>query len=362
MTRQRVRLCLPLVLVLALAASAAACKRPSAVAGGLDAGAASPGVSAYDVETTDLSRVLGGMPPARSQAFPALLGLPAWREYDAEARDRWSAAWSARLQPLRSWADTALKDASGGCRTLLHPFGGTDFLAAYLMFPACEGYVLVGSEPAGQLPTFDAATAAQVAAVADDVRSAFPEVFAKGAGARRRRAAPRRLGALTLLLVQLARLDARIVNASRFDIAEDGRPLESIPIRGGNNRPAALSITFEVPNGRPQSLVYLPADVDDAALRRRPGVWTFLRLQAPFTTLIAPASRLQGDRATLLRQLVFAQSRFILADRGDLLSRSLGPRDWSVSTLEQPPASVFGRDATPTLASRRTPAAGPTPR
>lgn len=159
------------------------------------------------------------------------------------------------------------------------------------------------------------------------------------------------------MLVQLARLDARIVHASRFDLSSNGRPLEAIPIRGGNARPAALSLTFEVPGGRPQSLVYLPADLDDASLRRRPGVWTFLKLQAPFTTLLAPAGDLGGDRATILRELVLDQSRAILQDRPAIPERLLGQRRWTISTLSDPPTGAFGPGASPTLALRR-PATG----
>jgi hypothetical protein len=227
------------------------------------------------------------------------------------------------------------------------------------MFPACEGYVLVGSEPVGQMPTFTDATASKVAAMADEIRRSFPEVFAQNPAARRRaQSTPARPGALRLLLVQLAHLDARIVHASRFDLASNGRPLEAIPIRGGNARPAALNLTFEVPGGRPQSLVYLPGDLDDPALRRRPGVWTFLKLQAPFTTLLAPAGELGGDQATILRALVLDQSRAILQDRPVIPGHLLVPRRWTISTLSDAPAAVFGPGASPTLAVRRAPLAG----
>jgi hypothetical protein len=358
MTRQTTTCRLVLALTLAAAASATACRQPVAAGGGPDATAPPLGTSPYDIETTDIARVLGGMPPARAAAFAGLLDKPAWREYEAEARSRWSGAWSARFEPVRRWAGVELKAASGNCQTLLHPFGGTDFLPAYLMFPGCEGYVLVGSEAVGQLPTFTDATPVRVADMADEVRRSFPDVFAQDAGARRRPGAPVRAGALRLLLVQLAHLDARIVNASRFDLASSGRPLEAIPIRGGNARPAALSLTFELPGGRPQSLVYLPAELDDAALKRRPGVWTFLRLQAPFITLLAPAEGLAGDRATVLHELVVDQSRVILEDRPVIPERLLSRKRWTVSTLSDPPAGAFGPGAAPTLVVRRMSGSG----
>jgi hypothetical protein len=359
MTRQTTTSRLILPLVLAAAALVAGCRQPVAAAGERKGNAPPLGISAYDIETTDLALVLGGVRPARPEAFTALLESRAWREYEAESRVLWGSAWSDRLQPVRKWADVELKKAAGNCQTLLQPFGGTDFLSAYLMFPGCEGYVLVGSEPVGQLPTFDGAPAAQIAAVTDEIRRAFPEVFPQSDSARRRQADPRRPGALRVLLVQLAHLGARIVNASRFDLASNGRPLEAIPIGGGNARPAALSITFEVPDGRPQSLVYLPAELDDAAMKRRPAVWTFLRLQAPFTTLLSPAAGSDGKSATVLRELILDQSRVILQDHPVLSSRWLAPKHWTVSTLDQPPVGAFGSGAAPTLALRKESAATP---
>jgi hypothetical protein len=360
MTRQSTPRRLALVLILASAACATACRQPAVAASGAERTVLPPGISPYDVETTDVARVLAGMPPVTTGAFASLLSTPTWRAYESEARNRWSAAWSSRWEPVRRWAGVELKNPAGKCQTLLHPFGETAFLPSYLMFPACEGYVLVGSEPIGQMPAFTEASASQVARMAEEVRRSFPEVFAQGAGTRRGAQSPAaRLGALRLLLVQLAHLDARIVHASRFDLASNGRPLEAIPIRGGNARPAALSLTFEVPGGRPQSLVYLPADLDDAAIRRRPGVWTFLKLQAPFTTLLSPARELGDDRTTILRALVLDQSRAILQDRPTIPAGMLSQRRWTISTLSDPPAGAFGPGASPMLALRRQPGGSP---
>jgi hypothetical protein len=359
MTRQTATCRLVLALILASAACTTACRQPAVAASGAESAVLPAGTSPYDAETTDIARVLGGMPPVRTGALAGLLAIPEWRAYEAEARTRWSAAWSSRWEPVRGWARVELKDPAGRCQTLLHPFGEASFLPAFLMFPACEGYVLVGSEPVGQMPAFTEASSSTVAAMADEIRRSFPGVFAGESGQRQgARSRPARPGALRLLLVQLAHLDARIIHASRFDLASNGRPLEAIPIQGGNARPAALSLTFEVPGGRPQSLVYLPADLDDAAMRRRPGVWTFLKLQAPFTTLLAPAGALGGDQTSILRALVLDQSRAILQDRSVIPGHLLVPRRWRISTPSDPPNGAFGPGASPTLAVRRAPNAG----
>jgi hypothetical protein len=354
MRSSRRPLVVALALVVASLAASSACRRSQATSPGEESGQAA-GMSAYDAETTDIARVLAGMRPLRKQAFAALVGLQEWRDWEVESRDRWGAAWSDRVQPIRSWANAALTGEASGCQTLLHPFGGTEFLAAYMLFPSCEGYVLVGDEPVGQLPSLDTVTPAQFAGFAEDVRRAFPDVFPKPTEKRRgvgSAASPRLIGAIPSLLIQLARLDARIVSASRFDLTADGRPLESIPIRGGNARPAALSLTFEVPNGRPQSLVYFPADVDDAAMRKRPGAWTFLRMQAPFSTLLTPPPAQTAARCSLLRDLILEQSHVILQSQPTWTP--LGPPGWVVSTLAPMPHSL-----SPTVAVRQKPPTKP---
>jgi hypothetical protein len=345
------------VALLVLASTLAGCRGKAASATGREGEA--PGSSTpFDAETTDTARVIAGMPPLGSGAFASIVSLPDWLGWESESRVRWSVAWGDRVKPLRDWASAALAADGGGCQTLLQPFGGTEFLFAYSVFPSCEGYVLVGSEPVGQLPSLDAATPTQLAGYFEDVRRAFPEVFTRSTARHTTPSAgPKLAGAIPSLLVQLARLDAHIVSASRFDITTDGRPLESIPIRGGNARPAALSLTFEVPNGRPQSLVYFPADLDDAAMRRRPGAWTFLRMQAPFVTLLAPRPPIAAARCSLVRDLILDQSRAIL--QAGPAWTPVRPPDWTVTELATPPASMSARLGAPTLAVKALPAAKP---
>jgi len=87
-------------------------------------------------------------------------------------------------------------------------------------------------------------------------------------------------------------------------------------------------------------------------------VWTFLKIQAPFATLLAPAAKLGGGETTILRALVLDQSSAILQDRPVIPVHLLGQPRWATSTLANPPAGAFGPNASPTLAVRRTPFEG----
>jgi hypothetical protein len=334
-----------LVVVALVPAALAGCRR----SGAAPASASASLTGAYDEEVTDTARVVSGLRPLSPGAFTSIVSLPDWLGWESESRVRWAVALDERLQPLRRWASESLASEAGACQTLLQPFGGTEFLLAYSLFPSCEGYVLVGSESAGQLPAMNDLSSAQMASYFEDVRRAFPDVFTRST-ARRQAAGsgPRLSGAIFRLLVQLARLDAKIVSATRFDITADGRPLESIPVRGGNARPAALSLTFEVPNGHPQSLVYFPADVEDGALRRRPGAWTFLRMQAPFVTLLAPRPMQPAARCSLLRDLIVDQSTMILQVEPGWTP--LRAPEWRVRQLSPVPGGESERLPAPTLA------------
>ena len=97
--------------------------------------------------------------------------------------------------------------------------------------------------------------------------------------------------------------------------------------------------------------------MDDAALRKRPGAWTFLRLQAPFSTLLSPDAPAQASRFSLLADLLRRQSRLILLAQPCAASLlgcgSLGPPDWAVSKPSPLPTPAFHRAAAPLLATRR---------
>ena len=353
MTRQTTIVRLTLALALAAAASAAACRQQVATAEASKSSALRPGVSPYDVETTDVARVLSGITPVRREDFATLLEMRVWWDYQAESRSRWASAWSARFQPVQAWAAVELKAAAGNCQTLLHPFGGTDFLTAYLLFPGCEGYVLVGSEAVGQLPTLDKATTSQVASVTEDVRRAFPG----GVPARRQRPAALRGPAAS-------RSPPPAADSTRAPRRTDCRRLALRPCVGrqasrGDPDPRRQRETGCAQHHvrgaqRTAAVARLPARrSDDTAMKRRPAVWTFLRLQAPFTTLLAPVGGWNGDRATILRELVVDQSLAILQERPVIPERLLGQRRWTVSTLPGPPVGAFVPGAAPTLAVRR---------
>ena len=332
MTRQTTTCRLALALILASAACATACRQPAVAASGAEQRRPACGHQSLR------RRNDGRRPRARRHAARANRGArrPA-RDTSVAGIDGRAHALAGPQPGLRggsrcaAWARVELEGPAGECQTLLHPFGGTDFLPAFLMFPACEGYVLVGSEPVGQMPTFtEGDRVTRWPPWPKTIRRSFPEVFAQiGPTPACHSPRPARPGALRLLLVQLARLDARIVHASRFDLASNGRPLEAIPIRGGNARPAALSLTFEVPGGRPQSLVYLPADLDDAAMRRRPGCGRSSSCRRRSRRCSRLPEGWAATRRTILRALVLDQSCAILQDRPVIPGRLLVQRRWT---------------------------------
>jgi hypothetical protein len=349
---------------LAVCAFAAAllcsCRRPSASRQeGPTQDRPSAGVSAFDAETTDAARLLAGMRPNRPTSYTRLTGLQEWRDWEAEANGQWATYLAERVRPVRAWADDSLKGPASRCQTLLCPFGGSQFLTAYQLVPSCEGYILVGAEPVGQVPSIDAVTAGDLAGLAEDVRRTFPDVFprSKVPASAAKRQGPRLSGVAPSLLIQLARIDARIVSAARFDLAADGRPLESVPLKGGNARAGALNLTFEVPNGRPQSLVYIPADLDDDAIRRHPGLWTFLRLQAPFVTLLVPRPGESAERCTLVRDLARDQSAAVVQALPPWVP--VGAADWQVSSPSGLPTPPFAKSTALSVAIRRTAPSAP---
>jgi hypothetical protein len=361
-TLRRRSLAAALTFALLAACAGTACRKgPVSAQTALDP-EAPPSPGTYDPRITDSARVLAGLSPFTNGAHAEVVKSEKWKAWQAEVGERWKQAREARFDPARAWGDGALKGSVGDCRTVMYPFSGADILTPYLLVPGCEGYVLVGTEPAGELPSLDGLTPEQLEHVFGDLRRGLRAVFPRGGAPDARAPAPSTAagtggirGAFPVLAVQLARLNAKIIGASRFDISADGRPMEPTPVTGSSSGAPGLTITFEVPGGRPQALVYFPGEVDDAALRRRPGLWTFLRLQAPFVSYLKAASPLQGERYSLVRDLLLKQSSLVVQDEAGIPVPMFRPVDWSVTAHRAVPTTTSPDGTARLVAFRKKP-------
>ena len=101
----------------------------------------------------DLAKYIAGMKITNSKAIDSsLTNNSSWKEYAANFDKTWLKIDSSKIQKMKEWRATELKDAN--TKTVFYPFSGADFFNAFTLFPKAENFIMVGLEPVGTLPSF----------------------------------------------------------------------------------------------------------------------------------------------------------------------------------------------------------------
>jgi len=141
------------VLWLALGALAISCDRaPKTAAQNVSPdrlSAATP----RDRYADDLGRFLAGLPGQAGSPFGDLEKQPAWIEHRREMDRAWSGLEEASLPAMRAFQKQELCAPPITQSPAFYPFSGPDALMLTVFFPENPTYVMVGLEPAGDLPT-----------------------------------------------------------------------------------------------------------------------------------------------------------------------------------------------------------------
>ena len=314
---------------------------------------AEPG-SGYDATATDTARVLAGLLPADAARFEAATNRPGWRAYREDVDRNWSRLQTERFAAMKVWSEREVKPSAGPCDALFYPFGGPDFVNAYVLFPDCNQYLLFGLEPVGSVPALERVDPHALDALIAELRTALSDVFVRDYFITHEMMTelktPQVNGTLPLLFVFLARLDARIVDirtespwagGDGTSRPAPGQTAGGEPARSGPQRPTAVSIRFTVPgSARVRTLSYARVRMEDAELAKQGALLAYLERLAPFTTLLKSASYLLHDNQfSRVRSAVLTGSHAVLQDDTGVPFRFFDKANWSVR--------LFGRYSPP---------------
>jgi hypothetical protein len=320
----------------------------------------------YDALATDAARVLAGLAPGDPARFEAITRQPAWNAYRQDLDRNWSRLETEHLAVMRNWSNQAVKAATGPCDTLFYPFGGPDFVNAYVLFPGCNRYLLFGLEPIGSVPVLERGDAQALDAMFAELRASLSDVFVRDYFITREMMAelktPGVNGTLPLLLVFLARLDARIVDIrTESPWMPDEAAAQAMPDRGPSARtarqtaprPTGVTIRFIAPGStRVQMLSYARVRMEDAEFAKQGALVAYLGGHAPFITLLKSASYLlHGSQFSSVRDLVLSKSRAVLQDDTGVPYRFFHRSQWNVTLFGRysPPIKDFNYGRQPDL-------------
>ena len=217
----------------------------------------------------EAARFVSGL-PCESEALRRLQETKEWKGYAEAIGKAWNDLEARRLKPMRLWAAVELGDSRAATRTLFYPFGGPDFLTAFLFYPAAETFILGGLEPVGKLPDFRTTSAAQVAAYLRTLNGALWDYFNKSYFITRNMSATLSAdkidGVLPILCLFLKRTGNDIVSVKRCEFLDNGELLEMDFYARKRRRaqPYGVRIDFLTENGiQPRTLYYFSADLSD---------------------------------------------------------------------------------------------------
>ena len=298
---------------------------------------------AADARVTSTARVLGGVAPSYAP-HAEIAKLAAWQKHQKTLAPRWQYLQRTRLSAIGKWRDATIPADVDRCKALLYPFGGPDFLNAYVMFPRCDTYVLFGLEPPGEVPALEALDPKETEALLEEVRLALRDVLARNYFITKRMSEQLRTqhlnGALPLMLTAMGLLDLRVAAVEPVDLASLPGPHPSGKVADARRGKGVKVTFFQPPAGKPQTLYYFSLNVTDGALRANPEFLPFLKHFAPSITFIKSAAYLlRGTEFSRIRQTLLDTSEVVIQDDTGIPYGVLVERKFEVS--------LYGRYAPP---------------
>jgi len=272
-------------------------------------------------EYDQFAQFIAGRPTGRPP-WVAVEQTPVWEEHAKRCNQAWLRLERNQLSRIRTWSSIELKDAIAEGRAVFYPFGGPDFLYARTFFPNASDYILVGLEPAGSLPDWQAFSEENWNEYLTGLLTSLQEIlnltFFRTDDMKQELEEKEGSGILPILLFFLARTGQEVVGIDRVYILPNGDVGASEDFRKPR-RPGtqlmARRIRFRGPTGGQRNLYYFPLDLSNYSLRLRPGFAAFLKKHQPLDSFVKAASYLMHRPAfSDVRDLLISESEYLLQD------------------------------------------------
>ena len=301
---------------------------------------------AYDHGLTDSARVLAGMDPEDAQRFAPVLNRASWKAHKKEFDTNWAQIEQQRFKLMRDWRDQQFKSIADGCDTLFYPFGGPDFLNAYILYPSCKTYLLFGLESVGSVPAIEKMKEDKIDAGLAQLFKAISDIFKRDYFITKTMESELRAqqvnGTLPVILTFLARLDAKVVSIESDGPwnppaeAEQAAPppaKRGVAAKPRSNKLPSVTVSFIGPNSdRIQKVVYIRVDMMNPEYSKKTYLLNYLKGLGPVTTFVKSASYLMhDDRFSMVRDMVLQQSSSLLQDDTGVPYRLFDKAAWTLT-------------------------------
>ncbi len=281
-----------------------------------------------------------------------------WTEFATSCDNKWEKYHKIQLAPVRKWAARELAKSIPSGFTVFYPFSGPDFVNPYILFPGAGTYILMALEPIGEIPDFQAMSQKDFDSFFADIPKSLHDLlnvdYFISSHMHTGMESKELNGVLPFLLFFMAREKTRILDVEYWFMAPDGT-IQKVPgFESGKPGPAGaipgVRILFESadsPGNKPQTLYYFRLNLHNSTFRRNSHFITFLQNFGPFVTFMKSAAYVMFEpQASMARQFVLDQSRYVLQEDSGIPLRYFDPSVWALQFYGaySKPISIFKHD------------------
>ncbi|MBM3178703.1 MAG: hypothetical protein FJZ78_11950 [Bacteroidetes bacterium] len=241
-----------------------------------------------------------------------------WQDFHRAMNYSWGRMKKERLGPMEHWRDTVLSEQLRDSLTLFYPFSGPDFLHGQVFYPFASRYIMIGLEPVMELPPIQDLSHDDRNMLLDTLASSLRDIFGKSyfITTHMLKDFKKSKGILPVLFFFLERNGNEAEALEYFSLDTLGR--ESVVDFAGYQLASdkGIRLTFRnLSTGRQGEIFYFSADISDSGFKKKPGLYRFLQVQAPYNTFIKSASYLMHHNTfSTIRSLIVQNSETIFQD------------------------------------------------
>ncbi len=234
---------------------------------------------------------------------------PEYKQYAEQISTNWNKLWETSLSEIPQWSEKHISAYTSQSDTVFYPFGGPDISYALAFFAKATRYILIGLEPLGNFPKIREEL--KNPQIYPAIQTACTSYLQKGYFITSEMCTQLSnnnvYGGLNLILLQLARLDYKILSVISGGIDETG-----IFVLSNKGNIDCIKIICEK-NNEKKDIYYMRMDLSNSNSKFK-NLREFTN-SFNFVTLVKSASYAMHDRNfSKIRQLILDNSKCILQD------------------------------------------------
>jgi hypothetical protein len=280
----------------------------------------------------DVSRFLAGRPVHHGEILSNWQQNGNYRDHSSSMLMNWKRFASRRTGSQREWSETNLRPLIGNPSTLLYPFGGPDLMHAVALFPGVSTYVLLGLEPAGNLPSLEGSDPGQVLGSLQKLETAMSTQMRSGyfitKDMKNDLAGGPMPGVTPILLASLSLMDATV---------------ESVQALNAGGR-TGVDIRFTLPGGGSKRAIYVSGDLSNGGFTG--GYRSWVNSYGGSVAYFKAASYLMHDSGfTGIRDWVLGNCKAVVEDDSGIPYKDFDQSKWSIKLFGdyQSPIELFAK-------------------